>query len=208
MIQQRFQYPRKRAISVGRRVSSHSLTVRDHVIPAPWCKQSKKLRPLVEEVSSYVSSHPSLDVHVGQVNADEETALAYRFFVETDQLPYLYVITSEGRTHYFYGREEKGELLDFLVRGHQHSETMHTYKNPMGSVWKTLFVPLAYLTAEVGHMQAIFYVYLFLLLIVSVNVLLTMFFVGEIIIHYALERMKRRLIAEHQAKQRNKKKFQ
>ena len=71
---------------------------------APWCDRSKTLEPVIAAISEHVAEHASLDIHVAEVNGDEEVALATRFYVEVDRLPYLYIITAEGRTHFFNER--------------------------------------------------------------------------------------------------------
>jgi len=167
---------------------------------APWCDKSKALLPVIEEISVHVARNLELDVHIARVNGDEEVALSTRFYVEVKQMPYLYIITPTGRTHFFNESSHKEDILDFLLGGHEDAWSMHTVKNPMAWYWRLAFVPMAYLTKEFGHMQGLFVAYVSLLLIFCVTCLLSVHFIGEVIMHILLDRLKRRLQAEQEGK--------
>jgi thiol-disulfide isomerase/thioredoxin len=164
---------------------------------APWCDKSKALKPVMKELSEHVARNIDLDVHVAQVNGDEEVALSTRFYVEVKQMPYLYIITSTGRTHFFNESSKKEDILDFLLGGHEDAWSMHTVKNPMAWYWRLSFIPMSWITQEYGHMQALFIAYVSLLLIFCVTCLLTVHFLGEVIMHILIERMKRNFRKQH-----------
>jgi len=171
---------------------------------APWCKRSKALHPILEQVSSYVNARPRLDVHVGRVNADHEVALGYRFFVEIDHMPYLYVITPEGRTHFYNSSSNVEEILDFITRDHKNTPSMHVASNPMSFWWAIIFSgPIAWLTEAYGHMEALFIVYLTIILLFAVLLVSCIWFTGEVCIYHSIERLKRRLKREASKKMRS-----
>lgn len=140
--------------------------------------------------------HHRLDVHVGRVNADKQVALGYRFYVEIEKMPYLYVVTPEGRTHFYNSSSNVEEILDFITRDYKTSVPMHSVSNPMAMWWILIFGPIAWLTATYGHMQALFIVYVTMILIFTVLLISCMWFTGEVCIYHSIERYKRRLKRE------------
>lgn len=158
---------------------------------APWCKKSIALQPVIEEISTFLSKDPDLDAHVGRVNADQEVALSYRFYVHVKRMPYIYVITPQGRTHFFNESSKREDILDFLLGGHEDKWSMHSFANPMTWPWVLLFVPLSWLTVEYGHMEALFITYVSMLVLLCVVLLVTFHFICEIALYYAIRHIER-----------------
>ena len=134
---------------------------------------------------------------MGRVNADEQVALGYRFYVEIEKMPYLYVVTPEGRTHFYDSSTNVEDILDFITRDHKTAVSMHPTSNPMALWWTLLFAgPIAFLTVTYGHMQALFIVYVTMVLTFAVLLVLCMWFTGEVCIYHSIERLKKRLRRE------------
>lgn len=71
---------------------------------APWCRQCRKIAPIIEELASDMDGTAT----VGKINTDEQPDLAARFNIRS--IPAILILKD--------GREEKRILWDFLKQSY------------------------------------------------------------------------------------------